>query len=92
MDTIDKHPPGRDLRQARLRRGLNLDQVAAALDVGRNAYRALEVERDRIPSPTIAERLAAVLDVDRAELAALYGYLPPGKGRPRDAARYAGWR
>jgi len=68
--------PGRFLRTTRQALGLTLGDVAGRIGVSLNVYRALEVERGRIPRPEVAAKLAAVLGVAPAVLAHRLGYLP----------------
>ena len=64
------HPLGRIIRERRVAKGLSLAQLAEAVGIGPNSVSLVAaMEHGTIPPRRdVAERLAAVLDVDREPL------------------------
>jgi len=88
----DRRTFGQAVREARLAKGMSMGQLAAAVE--RSTASVRRWERDQgVPTETVVQELAAILNLDEGELSALAAApLPaaapaPQTGEPSDATR-----
>jgi transcriptional regulator with XRE-family HTH domain len=72
---------GKQLRDARTKRGLSLEAASRAAKISQAYLHKLEAGRVQSPSPHVLQRLSEVLGVSYRRLMKLAGYLMPGEGR-----------